>query len=739
MLVKINGNIFNFFKDYTLLQLCDSIGVRVPRFCYNDQMNIAGNCRMCLVEIKGGPKPLVSCTSRVIPNMEIYTESPLVKKAREGVVEFLLANHPLDCPICDQGGECDLQDQSEKFGGDSSRNFLFFKRPVQDKDMGLFVKTIMVRCIHCTRCIRFLKDKALINDLGTIGRGEKTEISFYFNKFLDKSLLSGNIVDICPVGALTNKDYSFKGRPWELDEIKYSGISDTLGLNVKLALKRGTNKIIRITPNFSTETSTKVISDFSRHCIDGISLDRIEIISFKSKEKKIFDFRLPYSFSLNKISNKFSFSKLLKNNLIFLVGPYTSLKDLLVLSFPYNEKGATLWYNASFLKSGFLSIYPFLYTSKTISDNFVKLTSLSLSSIFGKKKYFLKDLRNRYFTIGSDFLSEFPSLSSKILSGVSGYAASRDSFFLGLLPYKKKNVFFNFKKGISISSLLDILEGRSKLCKNIAKNLNIFIFFSILIKKRFDGDFLQSFSNTISFFQNSNGILSSISNETSSLDLLQPKNYILNKLNHSKIKDSLFYSSIKNTFLNSKIKKANFSFLNNMLKTILFSLGEFNEKITSLVYKSPVFLWVYLSTFSSRNLKFKETKSNKNILGKLSLPKIFFLEESYDFLTTLGTYKKNFWSPLVSNSSQLSLTNILNFKNDIKVSFKYFILNSNANCFHGNLVGFPLYLNNNYVYLTEIKTLSKENLFQEDSFLKKSPRLLKLISFFRASHSNFKI
>jgi NADH dehydrogenase/NADH:ubiquinone oxidoreductase subunit G len=160
-----------------------------------------------------------------------------------------LANHPLDCPICDQGGECDLQDQSEKFGGDSSRNFLFFKRPVQDKDMGLFIKTIMVRCIHCTRCIRFLKDKALTNDLGTVGRGEKTEISFYFNKFLDKSLLCGNIVDICPVGALTNKNYSFKGRPWEIDEIKYSGISDTLGLNVKLAIKRGTNKIIRIDNN----------------------------------------------------------------------------------------------------------------------------------------------------------------------------------------------------------------------------------------------------------------------------------------------------------------------------------------------------------------------------------------------------------------------------------------------------------------------------------------------------------
>jgi len=739
LLLKINGNTFNFTKDYTLLQICDSIGVRVPRFCYNDQLSIAGNCRMCLVEIKGGPKPLVSCTSRGIPNMEIYTESPLVKKAREGVVEFLLANHPLDCPICDQGGECDLQDQSEKFGGDSSRNFLFFKRPVQDKDMGLFIKTIMVRCIHCTRCIRFLKDKALTNDLGTVGRGEKTEISFYFNKFLDKSLLSGNIVDICPVGALTNKNYSFKGRPWEIDEIKYSGISDTLGLNVKLALKRGTNKIIRVTPSFSNETSTKIISDFSRYCVDGLSIDRIELMNFKLHDiKKSFDFKLSSLFFLKKVVNKFSFRNFSKNNFTFLVGPYTSFKDLLVLSFHSNEKGAASWYNASFLRSGFLSTYPFYYTTKTISDCFVKIKALSSSFIFGKKKYLLKDLRTRYFSFGSDFLSEFPSLSSKILHSASEYIVSRNSFFIGLLPYSKKNIFFNLKKGLSISSLLDIIEGRSKLCKNISKNINIFIFFAILLKKRFDGDFLQSFSNTLSFFKNSNGILSSISTETSSLDLLQPKKLILNNLNPLKTQNLSFYSIFKNNFLISKIKKFNFSFLNFNFKNILFSLGELSEKITFLSLKSPIYLWVYLSNFSTRNLNFKKTKFNKYILGKLSLPKIFFLEESFDFLTTLGTYKKNFWSPVVNNSLQLNLTYILNFKEKLKYSSKYFSIILKDNDHSSNLASFPIYLSTNYVYLTEIKTLSKENLFQEDSFLKKSPQLLKLISFLRKSHNNFK-
>merc|ERR1712153_194899 len=230
--VSVDGKPVEVNPGTSVLQACEKAGVHIPRFCYHEALSVAGNCRMCLVEVEKVPKCVASCAWPVMPNMGIWTNTPVVKKAREGVVEFLLANHPLDCPICDQGGECDLQDQSEKFGGDSSRSFLLFKRPVQDKDMGLFIKTIMVRCIHCTRCIRFLKDKALTNDLGTIGRGENTEISFYFNKFLDKSLLSGNIVDICPVGALTNKDYSFKGRPWEMDEIKYLGISDPLGLGM---------------------------------------------------------------------------------------------------------------------------------------------------------------------------------------------------------------------------------------------------------------------------------------------------------------------------------------------------------------------------------------------------------------------------------------------------------------------------------------------------------------------------
>jgi NADH-quinone oxidoreductase subunit G len=204
--LSINATTFSFNADYTLLQVCSASNLYIPTFCYSEQFSISGNCRMCLVEVGGCPKPSISCTSKIIPNMYVHTHSPMIKKVRESVLESLLLNHPLDCPVCDAGSECDLQDYSNFFGGKVSRNELFLKRSVQDKNMGFFIKTIMSRCIHCTRCIRFLSDNALTDILGMVGRGEKVEISFYFEDFLDTSLLAGNIIDVCPVG-------SFKGSP----------------------------------------------------------------------------------------------------------------------------------------------------------------------------------------------------------------------------------------------------------------------------------------------------------------------------------------------------------------------------------------------------------------------------------------------------------------------------------------------------------------------------------------------
>ena len=190
-------------KNSTVLQACDNLGIDIPRFCFNERLLIAGNCRMCLVEIEKSPKPVASCALPVSEGMRVFTNTPLVKKAQEGVLEFLLLNHPLDCPICDQGGECDLQDQVMFFGSDSSR-FYEYKRAVEDKDCGPLVKTIMTRCIHCTRCIRFSSEIAGVPDLGALGRGINTQIGTYIEKVL-KSELSGNIIDLCPVGSFTSK------------------------------------------------------------------------------------------------------------------------------------------------------------------------------------------------------------------------------------------------------------------------------------------------------------------------------------------------------------------------------------------------------------------------------------------------------------------------------------------------------------------------------------------------------
>ncbi|MBT8472019.1 MAG: (2Fe-2S)-binding protein, partial [Marinicaulis sp.] len=221
--IKVNGDEFEVSSDLTLLQACEAAGEEIPRFCYHERLSVAGNCRMCLIEVKGGPpKPVASCAQNVRDLRpgpdgappELFTNTPMVKKAREGVMEFLLINHPLDCPICDQGGECDLQDQAVAYGRDGSR-YSENKRAVEEKHMGPLIKTIMTRCIQCTRCVRFATEIAGVDDLGLVNRGENAEITSYLEKAVS-SELTGNLIDVCPVGALTSKPYAFNARPWEL-------------------------------------------------------------------------------------------------------------------------------------------------------------------------------------------------------------------------------------------------------------------------------------------------------------------------------------------------------------------------------------------------------------------------------------------------------------------------------------------------------------------------------------------
>ena len=247
MKIFINNIKVSVKPNSNILENCLNIGLEIPRFCYHERLSIAGNCRMCLVEVQKLPKPVASCATPVTPNVHIFTDTPLVKKARENVVELLLINHPLDCPICDQGGECDLQDQVFEFGSDQSR-FYEKKRGVEDKQCGPLIKTIMTRCIHCTRCVRFFSEIAGSGEFGTTNRGQNTEVGTFVNKAIS-SELSGNVIDLCPVGALTSKPYSFTSRSWEIRSVEAIDIFDSLGSNIVVDYKE--SEVVRISPKLN--------------------------------------------------------------------------------------------------------------------------------------------------------------------------------------------------------------------------------------------------------------------------------------------------------------------------------------------------------------------------------------------------------------------------------------------------------------------------------------------------------
>ncbi|KAJ2514468.1 ndufs1 NADH-ubiquinone oxidoreductase subunit [Coemansia sp. RSA 1939] len=269
--VFVDGKAVMIEEGSAIIQAAEKANVTIPRFCYHERLGVAGNCRMCLVEIEKAPKLAASCAMPVAPGMRVLTDTPKIKQAREGVMEFLLANHPLDCPICDQGGECDLQDQSMRFGTDRGR-FYENKRAVEDKDLGPLVKTTMTRCIHCTRCVRFMNEVAGTGELGTTGRGNDMQIGTYVTRPL-LSELSGNIIDLCPVGALTSKPYAFTARPWELKNTESIDVMDALGSNIRVD-SRG-EEVMRVIPRTNDDINEEWISDKARFANDGLKRQRL--------------------------------------------------------------------------------------------------------------------------------------------------------------------------------------------------------------------------------------------------------------------------------------------------------------------------------------------------------------------------------------------------------------------------------------------------------------------------------
>lgn len=318
-------------EGMTVIQACEQVGIVIPRFCYHPRLAIAGNCRMCLVEVEKSPKPVASCAQMAMDNMIIHTNSPMVKKAREGVMEFLLINHPLDCPICDQAGECDLQDQTMAYGKAYS-NYTEDKRAVEEKDFGPLVKTEMTRCIHCTRCVRFITDVAGIPEIGALYRGEDMQISTYVEKAIG-SELSGNIIDLCPVGALTSKPYAFKARSWELEKTESIDVLDGVGSNIRID-SRG-NEVMRILPRLNEDINEEWISDKTRFACDGLLKQRLDVPYVKKDGKLV---KASWSEAYLAIANKINSVK--AEEIAAIAGDLADVESMLCLKELWHKLGS---------------------------------------------------------------------------------------------------------------------------------------------------------------------------------------------------------------------------------------------------------------------------------------------------------------------------------------------------------------------------------------------------------------
>ncbi|KAK2462544.1 hypothetical protein APHAL10511_005514 [Amanita phalloides] len=333
--LTVDGKEVTVPQGSALIQACEAAGATIPRFCYHDRLAIAGNCRMCLVEVERSPKPIASCAMPAMPGAKVWTNTPLVHEAREGVMEFLLANHPLDCPICDQGGECDLQDQSMRYGSDRSRfHEISGKRAVEDKDLGPLVKTSMNRCIQCTRCVRFANEVAGVEELGTTGRGNDMQIGMYVEKTMD-SELSGNIIDLCPVGALTSKPYAFHARPWELKNTESIDVMDAVGSNIRVD-SRGV-RVMRIQPRTNDDVNEEWINDKTRYAYDGLTFQRLTTPLVKDGNRFV---AATWEDALSAIANGLNRSGAQGDEIQAIAGHHADTESLIALKDLINRLGS---------------------------------------------------------------------------------------------------------------------------------------------------------------------------------------------------------------------------------------------------------------------------------------------------------------------------------------------------------------------------------------------------------------
>ncbi len=432
--IKINSSVYDVLNpELTVLQQCELHSLYIPRFCYHDRLSIAGNCRMCLVELETSIKPVIACSTSILPNMSIFTNSKTVKKIRENVLEFLLINHPLDCPICDQGGECDLQDQSMVFGSDRGR-FLEVKRSVEDKNFGPFIKTIMTRCIHCTRCIRFFDEVAGTSLLGTLGRGRDTEIGTYTQIDLLNEL-SGNVIDLCPVGALTSKPYAFTFRPWELTSFESIDIFDSLCSNIRIDIKG--NTIMRILPKLNENINEEWITDKIRFSYDGFRKERLTfpLIKVFKKQSMLFTYN-SWDLVYSKIKHLFTAST--NGNIHVYGGELFDLFSLYLFKY---------WLDTCNL---FINFHCDMPLSTNHLDSFILGSNITNFNKFDSILFLNMNIKEEISVLNA----RIRKLKWKLKDNFNVY-------YIGI------NTSFNYKVkhlGLSYSTILGIMKGKHFIC-----------------------------------------------------------------------------------------------------------------------------------------------------------------------------------------------------------------------------------------------------------------------------------
>lgn len=616
--IFINNKELTLSTRTSVLEACRTIGIEIPRYCYHESLSIAGNCRMCVVELKNSPKPLISCATPIINGMVLYTDSPLVKKARESVMEFLLLNHPLDCPVCDQGGECDLQDQAIYFGSDKKR-FYSVKRGVKDKNIGPIVKTVMTRCIHCTRCVRFAEEIAGINTLGTFNRGMSTEIGTYVSNNFSTEL-SGNVIDLCPVGALTAKPYPFVSRSWELKTLKNIDFSDGFCVDTKIALKN--NYIVKILSPFSEKSTNSWISDKTRFSFDGM---------FSAN-------RLPTSY-IDKftVKGKYAFWK-------------TLLKEI-VLTLYFVEH--LYFYNMNKFKITF--IYDFSISLETLGS--LKILSNKFEFIC------LKCIEQSHENI--DIESDFISLKNqeKLISNsdfvcLIGFNPRYESSKLNSLLRKryKEGQFkvlsigsvFNMTfpvESISLNtrSIQEILEGTHHICQQISVSKNPLFMVSSEVFKRQDSKFINRFISNIKTFSGKSTLsitpISLVNNQVGVNYLNLNKNFT-----HKHLKNSSALYFVDTQSSNPYVQK---------LVSVLSLQG----------IKSD-FSKILMEQFFGSNY------SKQSFPNKFLIPSKHFFENSDTFLNTEGLIKRSFKivkSPKFSKTSWKIIRAFSNYFSNISL------------------------------------------------------------------------